>query len=423
MSEDETIRRILQGLDWTGPVTPPLDERARTIKHSLGEGALRWMAGTVEEGCGQLAQKDGADMLAPWSRIRTLAHEIVASMLLELLGVPPTGPDTPRSLDRGLAEDIVSRDIEVADIVGALRVMQDLWMSLLVRSALAIPDGAAVVPRLVRTVTGAVDRCVDTLVAAIAEERRLVLQHGRARVRRMIEALVEGRLPEEQAASDTLGVSMGGWHLGCVIHAPPGAALDRGQVDAVAAAFGDATGGGPLTRYETGAGQVWLWKSGHRPVPTPTTDDLHIPSPVVVGMGESRRGLTGFRRTHMEASEALRIGLMLEANGHGHRYRDVGLAALLSQDAERARWFVDSELRDLAADTPEMRELRHTLRVFFDAQMRVAPAADRLYIHRNTLRDRLRRIERMLGYRLAERSAECQAALQLSELDRLARTT
>jgi DNA-binding PucR family transcriptional regulator len=63
-----------------------------------------------------------------------------------------------------------------------------------------------------------------------------------------------------------------------------------------------------------------------------------------------------------------------------------------------------------------MLTLRATLRAFFATRMRVAPTAELLFLHRNTLISRLDRVERLLGHRVSERTAEVQAALLLSEL-------
>ncbi|MET0713639.1 MAG: helix-turn-helix domain-containing protein, partial [Mycetocola sp.] len=72
--------------------------------------------------------------------------------------------------------------------------------------------------------------------------------------------------------------------------------------------------------------------------------------------------------------------------------------------------------RALAADNPEMADMRTTLRTFFDTRMRIAPAAERLFLHRNTLINRLERIQVALGHPVSERPAETQAALVLAEL-------
>ncbi len=139
---------------------------------------------------------------------------------------------------------------------------------------------------------------------------------------------------------------------------------------------------------------------------------LRLSPSLVVGIGEPHQGVDGFRRTHLEANEALRVSDP-QGGAHVWRYRDVSLAARLTQDRERARWFVESELGELATEAPLMNELRETLRVYYGARMRVAPAAEALFVHRNTLSDRLDRIEQFLGHPVDERTAETQAALLL----------
>lgn len=138
-------------------------------------------------------------------------------------------------------------------------------------------------------------------------------------------------------------------------------------------------------------------------------------APLLVGIGEPHPGADGFRRTFLEASDALMLAVSLGESG-GVSYGDAALAIVLSRDEERARWFVEHELRELATDTPEMADMRNTLRVFFDTRMRIAPAAERLFLHRNTLINRLERLQAVLGHSVAERSAETQAALVLAEL-------
>ncbi|WP_068401251.1 PucR family transcriptional regulator [Kribbia dieselivorans] len=416
MVEEDVVRRVLQALDWTSPTPPPLDERTQLVQESSSDALVRWMSGTVEEGCRKVSEETGGDMLAPWSKIRTLAHEISATFLLDLLDVPAPPEEVRGRLERELAVDIVARDVTVTGVIAALRVLQDLWLTQLVQAALSVTGGSDALPRLMKAVSGAVDAAVDRLVTAISQERRVVLQQGRATTRATIEGLVSGELPDEQVTSASLGIDMGGWHVGCVLHAPAGASVTRSEVDAAVASFAEVSGGGPLVRHETSSGQVWLWASGDHTIGVRDSKGLRIDAPLVIGLGEPREGLTGFRRTHIEAVESLRVGLMSSSKVPVTRYRDVGLEALLSRDLEQARWYVDSELNGLAADTAEMAELRQTLRVYFAARMRIAPAAEQLFIHRNSLRDRLRRIEDILGYQLADRSADCQAALRLSDL-------
>ncbi|MGH3086159.1 MAG: helix-turn-helix domain-containing protein [Rubrobacteraceae bacterium] len=59
-------------------------------------------------------------------------------------------------------------------------------------------------------------------------------------------------------------------------------------------------------------------------------------------------------------------------------------------------------------------DLVHTLRVFFAANANASEAADRLFLHRNSLRYRLERIEELTGLDLKDH--RCRLALQLGLL-------
>ncbi len=259
------------------------------------------------------------------------------------------------------------------------------------------------------------DAWIGAATDAIVDERRRVYLAEQVRVRSAIESLVTAEPVDVEAATRLLRIPLIGWHLGCAIGIPPGGAVERRALDGIVHLFARVVGSERMLRYETSAGKVHVWVTTDRPPRTPRVEDLRVPAPLLVGIGEPHPGADGFRRTFLEASDALRLAASLGDNG-GLSYGDAALAIVLSRDEERARWFVEHELRDLAADSPEMADMRNTLRTFFDTRMRIAPAAERLFLHRNTLINRLERIQAVLGHSVAERPAETQAALVLAEL-------
>lgn len=416
MSTDDSMAGVIATLGWNGDLDPAslAGNEADRLRSELGDGAARWVAGAVEQSLTALhGQID--DSLAPWPLIRTFAQHVLTAILLGLGGADglPAGAE---AIDRDLAEDIVARDIPLSEITQVLRTMQHEWLSLLIDAAVRLgPDGIGVVTALATSVTGTMDAWVGAATDAIVEERRRVDLAEQVRIRSAIESLVTGDPVDVEATTRLLRIPLVGWHLGCAIGAPPGGAVERRVLDGTVHMLARAVGSERMLRYETSAGTVHLWVTADRPPQPPRVEDFRVPAPLLVGIGEPHPGADGFRRTFLEASDALWLATSLGDNG-GVAYGEVALAIVLSRDEERARWFVEHELRGLAADGPEMAEMRNTLRTFFDTRMRIAPAAERLFLHRNTLINRLDRIQAVLGHSVAERSAETQAALVLAEL-------
>lgn len=416
MSTADSMSKVISSLDWAGDLGPAslAVHEAEQLRSRLGDGATRWVAGAVEQSLTALHGQIH-DSLAPWPLIRTFAQHVLTATLLRLAGEDGPPADT-EAIDRDLAEDIVARDIPLSEITGVLRSMQREWLSLLIDAAVGVgTDGISVVPALATSVTGTMDAWIGAATDAIVEERRRVYQAEQVRIRSAIESLVTAESVDIEATTRLLRIPLVGWHLGCAIGIPPGGAVERRALDAVVHLCARVVGSERMLRYETSAGKVHVWVTTDRPPRTPRVEDLRVPAPLLVGIGEPHRGADGFRRTFLEASDALRLATSLGDQG-GLSYGDAALAIVLSRDEERARWFVEHELHDLADDNAEMADMRNTLRTFFDTRMRIAPAAERLFLHRNTLINRLERIQAVLGHAVAERSAETQAALVLAEL-------
>ena len=410
------MSKVISTLDWAGGLGPALlaVPEAEQLQSRLGDGATRWVAGAVEQSLAALHEQIH-DSLAPWPLIRTFAQHVLTATLLRLAGKDELPADT-EAIDRDLAEDIVARDIPLSEITEVLRSMQREWLSLLIDAAVGEgTDGIGVIPALATSVSGTMDAWIGAATDAIVDERRRVYLAEQVRVRSAIESLLAAEPVDVEAATRLLRIPLVGWHLGCAIGIPPGGAVERRALDGIVHLCARAVGSERMLRYETSAGKVHVWVSTDRPPRTPRVEDLRVPAPLLVGIGEPHPGADGFRRTFLEATDALRLAKSLGDNG-GLSYGDAALAIVLSRDEERARWFVEHELRDLATDSPVMADMRNTLRTFFETRMRIAPAAERLFLHRNTLINRLERIQAVLGHSVVERPAETQAALVLAEL-------
>ena len=95
------------------------------------------------------------------------------------------------------------------------------------------------------------------------------------------------------------------------------------------------------------------------------------------------------------------------------RYEGVALASLLLADLDAARAFMKEELGGLARDDGASATLRRSLLVLFRAGDQ-QEAAEELLVHRNTVAQRIRKAEEVLGRPLRVRRQELEAALIIS---------
>jgi sugar diacid utilization regulator len=133
----------------------------------------------------------------------------------------------------------------------------------------------------------------------------------------------------------------------------------------------------------------------------------------VLALGQVRRGIAGWRQTHREAQAAL--SLALRRQGTLVRYADSPLLAAALENKTLARWLTEL-LTPLRGRPDGGVPLLETLRAYIDSECNGTSAASILKVRRQTVTNRLRTAEELLGRELRSCLAALDLALCLAEL-------
>lgn len=133
------------------------------------------------------------------------------------------------------------------------------------------------------------------------------------------------------------------------------------------------------------------------------------------GVGAPREGIVGAHVAMLQAEQALHVGRGLRGAGRTTLLEDLGpYCFVLGQPPRDIREFCERTLGPLLDDE----ELVRTLEAYLRSHGSLNEVGRRLFLHRNTVRVRLRRIAAMTGADLADPDA--RLALHLAILGRSA---
>ncbi len=171
--------------------------------------------------------------------------------------------------------------------------------------------------------------------------------------------------------------------------------------------------GRKLLPVTLGEETVWAWFGGQQ---KPTIGDIERlpPANELLAIGEPGRGMDGWRLTHCQAREALRLAA--RKSDKLARYGDGPLLAAALQNDTLARWL--NAFLSMLDGRGDGRKLRQTLRAYIDAECSATSAAPVLKIGRHTVESHVRVAEELLGRPLRVCISELNVALALDELER-----
>ncbi len=142
---------------------------------------------------------------------------------------------------------------------------------------------------------------------------------------------------------------------------------------------------------------VWAWLpfGDHRPaVDIPESVAAGgLPTGIRLAAGLPGRGLCGFRRSHQQAEATYFVATVPDAppSRRSMSFGDPGVAvvSLLAQNLDATRAWVREVLGELANDTEQAAPLRDTLRTYYATGESHLHTAQRMILHRNTVKYRI----------------------------------
>lgn len=368
-----------------------------------------------------------ADRLAD----RTLAEDPAYAALLGRAELRERIHHTLRQAVEGLLRSSRGLPVELADAraVGALRAEQGLPLASLLRTyrrggrllwqslteAVTVHDRAAL-PRLLPGAAALWD-VLDQMTDAMTESyRRTEAAHAdRDRERRaaLLDVLLDGAdgppvpaAEAAEAAAAQLGLPERGRFTVVVL----AAAASGVPVASVAPAGGPGAASAPRVLWRIRAGgEIGLVELGHHPLES--VRELLAPLGVRAGVGPVVEAPAELARARRLAALALRTAP--ESEGPRTAVLDERLpAALVAAQAElagRLRQVVLGPVLALPAE--DRRTLLTTLGTWLACRGSTTDAAQRLYCHRNTVSNRLRRLEQLTGRSLSDPRQVVELAL------------
>jgi carbohydrate diacid regulator len=119
----------------------------------------------------------------------------------------------------------------------------------------------------------------------------------------------------------------------------------------------------------------------------------------IIGVGSYSEGLEGLKRSYREGLIALDMGLRFRPGSGKYYFEDMQLERMITGfPVEERAGFVSAMLGPLlVSEGGYGNELVETLEVYFAEGQSIKKASERLYLHRNTLMHRLKKIEKQTG--------------------------
>jgi hypothetical protein len=314
---------------------------------------------------------------------------------------PPPIPTALLSQARLAARHGVALETVMRRYIAGYTLLGDF---LIEESANCGPLDAASLKRLLRILASLLDRLIAAVSEEYAREEQARPSSAEQRRAELIERLLAGQRLDVSGLSYDFEAN----HIALVAK-EPGAAdairdlahlLDRRLL--------------LVCREE---GTVWAWLGGRQAFDREELWNCagdRLPKRLSLALGEPGEGMAGWCLSHRQAKAALPIAL--RRSEALVRYGDVALLASMLQDDLLVSSLRKIYLAPLSEERDGGESLRQTLSAYFACERNSVSAAATLQVTRQTVKNRLRAAEDLVGRPLHSCANELEAALCLEDL-------
>src|ERR1700678_897741 len=348
-------------------------------------------------------------------KVATVRHIIQHGRELENAHAPAAAEEYARRLaQRGVPASALLR----AYRIGATR-FQDWCLEELGRST----DNASIISaaglRIADITSAYIDKVSEELLSAYEAEKEGWLRNlGVARAAR-VQALLRGERVDVASSEAILGYRLRQHHVGVVCwsdKAVSGGGALGGLEHATAEMARQAGLEGRPIFLPQDESSAWAWlplgSKDALPIQAVSVSALGAGSGIRFALGVAGSGVSGFRRTHEQALGAHAVALAAAESAQPlTSFADVAPLALMSGSAELIRAWVIETLGSLADDDVHHAILRDTLRAFLQEGGSFVATAERLTLHKNTVRYRVGKAEESIGRPVGQNRLQVELAL------------
>ena len=325
---------------------------------------------------------------------------------------------TPPEGAREYARRLAQRGVSVTALVRAYRVGQQMLVDWALDEweAAGIAITRELIAELHRVSFGYIDSISEQVITEYATEReRWQSQRDRDRAEMFARVVSEEGI-DPVLAERVLGQRLSGRHVGIVAWAPADLHGRTGDLDALVGRLADEMGSGTPLVWPQDATTLWAWLPVGRGVEELPLEQIRAIVADADGLrmtlGSPGDGPEGLRHTHLEARAAHRVAAI--GNDQlvtGFAEPGVRAAALLAGDLPSTRTLVSDTLGDLAAETAAAARLRTTLLVLLEEGGSYVTTSERLHLHKNTVKYRVRKALELRGRPLEDDRLDLELAL------------